>query len=176
MDEQQTPVAGTPIYQESNQGKNAKWLWLLIIIIIIGGLVFAFIRGIGPFGQLRGGAEEASPTPTSDLSFVSSPSPEATSGANIDKSSAKIRILNGSGKAGAASSAKDFLEGLGYKVASVGNADKYDFEQTVLRFKASFSDFEAALTSDMSSKYSVTSGESLESTDSADIEVILGSK
>ncbi len=176
MDEQQTPVAGTPIYQESNQGKNAKWLWLLIIIIIIGGLVFAFIRGIGPFGQLRGSKEEASPTPTSDTSFVSSPTPEATAGANIDKASAKVRILNGSGKAGAASSAKDFLEGKGYKVATLGNADKFDFEQTVLRFKVSFKSFEDVLTSDMSSKYSVKSGASLEATDSADIEVILGSK
>lgn len=176
MDEQQSPIAGTPIYQESSQEKNAKWLWLLIILIIIGGLIFAFIKGIGPFAQLKGTKEEASPTPISESSFISSPTPEATPGATIDKASAKIRILNGSGKAGAASSAKDFIEGLGYKVTVVGNATKYDFENTVLRFKSAFNSFEAALTEDMSSKYSVETGEALEATDSADIEVILGSK
>ncbi len=176
MDEQQSPIAGTPIYQESSQGKNAKWLWLLIILIIIGGLIFAFIKGIGPFAQLRGSKQEASPTPTPESSFVSSPTPEATSGANIDKASAKIRILNGSGKAGAASSVKDFLEGKGYKVTVVGNASKYDFEKTVLRFKSAFKSFESTLSSDMSSKYSVETGDPLEASDSADIEVTLGAK
>ena len=176
MDEQQSPISGTPIYQESSQEKNAKWLWLLIIVIIIGGLIFAFIKGIGPFAQLRGNKEEASPSPTSESSFVASPTPEATTGASVDKASAKIRILNGSGKAGAASSAKDFLEGKGYKVTAVGNATKFDFEKTVLRFKAVFKSFESALSDDMSSKYSVETGDLLEASDSADIEVILGNK
>jgi len=175
MDDQQTPVAGTPIYQESSE-KNAKWLWLLILLIIIGALVFAYVKGIGPFASLKSNQEATtSPTPFS----LSSPSPsaEATSEANLDKSEPRIRVFNGSGTAGVASAVKNLLEGKGWEVASVGNADEFDFEQTVLKFKSSFKKFEKELTADLSNDYSViTSSESLEATDSADIEITVGSK
>ena len=172
MDEQ-SPQAGTPVYQESQQ-KNAKWLWFLIILIIIAALVFAFVRGIGPFAQFKGQQEEASPTP---FEFSASPASEASPQVQVDKSEAKIRVLNGSGTAGVASSVKDFLEQKGYKVAEIGNADNFDFEQTVLRFKEGFEKFREVLTSDLSDDYSVTSSsESLEATDSADIEITVGAK
>lgn len=176
MDNQQTPTAGTPIYQESGE-KNAKWLWFLIILIIIGAIVFAFVRGIGPFAKFRGGKVEESPSPRS---IFTSPSPgpgESTPGANLNKSEPKIRVLNGSGKSGVANVVKDLLEGKGYTVAAIGNAASFDFERTVLRFKASFKKFEQVLTADLSDNYSVTtSADDLEATDSADIEVTVGSK
>jgi len=175
MDEQQTPTAGSPIYQET-QAKNAKWLWLLIALIIIGALVFAFIRGIGPFAQFKGTATEE-PTPSFVEEEFASPSPEATTEAELDKSEPKIRVLNGSGVAGLASSVKDYLEGEGYTISAVGNAPNYDFEQTVVRFKESFSKFQNILFSDLSDKYSVVvDNDNLEATDSADIEVIVGAK
>jgi hypothetical protein len=176
MDEQQqTPTAGNPIYQET-QEKNAKWLWFLIGLIIIGALVFAFVKGIGPLSKLKPSAqEETSPTP---FEFSqTSPTPEASPGAEIDKSQAKIRVLNGSGKAGTASSVKDLLEGKGYKVVEIGNADNFDFEQTIVRFKESFKSFQEVLFSDLSDNYSVSvSSDDLTATDSADIEVIIGAK
>ena len=173
MDNQQTPTAGSPIYQES-QAKNAKWLWFLIVLVIIGALVFAFVRGIGPFAQFqKAPQEEVSPTPFA----LESPSPEATADAELDKSEPKIRVLNGSGTAGVASSVKDFLEGKGYQVTSIGNAANYDFTQTVIRFKEGFKKFEEVLFSDLSDQYSVkVDSENLEATDSADIEVIAGAK
>lgn len=170
-------TAGTPgpIYQESTGGKNAKWLWLLIALIIIGALLFAYVRGIGPFGQLKKGQMvQESPSP---VSFVASPSPAATSSANIDKSQIKIRVLNGSGTAGVASSAKDFIESKGYKVVSLGNAATYDFTQTVVKLKNSVMNIKDVLVSDLSGKYSVkVSSTPLEASDSADVEVTVGSK
>lgn len=175
MDPQQTPTAGTPIYQESGE-KNAKWLWFLIVTIIIAALVFAYVRGIGPFGKFRGETVGESPSPRS-IFTTPSPSPESTAGSKLDKSEPKIRVLNGSGKSGVASVVKDLLEGKGYKVAAIGNADAFDFERTVLRFKASFKKFEEVLTADLSDSYSVTTAaDDLEATDSADIEIIAGSK
>lgn len=178
MDNQQsqTPTAGTPIYQESAGEKNAKWLWVLIVIIIVGALAFAFVKKIGPFARFASTSEvEALPSP-----FVFSnptPSPEATSGAEVNRSEPKIRVLNGSGTAGLASVVKDFLESRGWKVVAIGNADNYDFQKTTLKFKEKFIKFEKTLTSDLSSKYSVTTADSLlEATDSADIEIIVGSK
>lgn len=177
MDNQQSPTAGTPIYQESNQGKNAKWLWLLIALIIIAALVFAFIRGIGPFTAFKSG-EEAAASPTPLLSSSPSPTPaESTPGANLDRSEPSIRVLNGNGTSGVASTMKNLLEEKGYIVDSVGNAESFDFESTTLRFKESFQDFEELLVEDLSDDYSVTvSKDVLDEDSTADIEIIVGAK
>lgn len=174
--EQQSPVAGTPIFQETQDGKNAKWLWVLIALIIVGALGFAFYKGIGPFASLRGTvSEEATPSPEAQVVFPSA-TPESSPAASVDKTAAKIRILNGGGKAGAASEAKDFLESKGWEVASLGNAESFDFSKTIVRLKDKFKNLGALLVEDLSSKYSVqTLVESLEATASADIEVIVGS-
>lgn len=178
-DQQESPMTAgnpSPIYQESTGGKNAKWLWLLIALIIVGALVFAYVRGIGPFGQLKKGSQTTGESPA-PASFVASPTPEATSGANIDKAAVKVRVLNGNGRAGAASAARDFIEGKGYKVVSLGNADNTDFAQTVVKLKNSLVNIKNVLASDLSSKYSVTvSNTPLEATDSADVEVTVGAK
>ncbi|MBI3342521.1 LytR C-terminal domain-containing protein [Candidatus Curtissbacteria bacterium] len=179
MDNEQQPTqpsytTQSPIYQEAQESKNAKWLWILIALIIVGALAFAFFKGIGPFGRFKQAAAE-SPTPTAFAE--ASASPEASAGANIDKTKAKLRVLNGSGKAGVASSAKDYIESKGYKVTAVGNAKNFDFTDTVVKLKTAFANFKDALVADLSGKYSVTvSSEPLEATDSADIEVTVGSK
>lgn len=174
MDDQNTPQATGPIYQES-QEKNAKWLWLLIILIIVGALVFAFFRGIGPFAKYSPFSKQtASPTPIESTAPVveATPVPET-----LDKSVPKIKVLNGSGIAGKASAVKDYLEGKGYKVSSIGNADLTDYTNTEVDFKADFLKYKDQLINDLSDKYSAVAGaKSLESTDSADIEVIVGSK
>ena len=181
MDEQQPiapqPYAQSPIYQDnSGEGKNAKWLWILIALIIIGALAFAFFRGIGPFGMLKGDSQvSVTPTPTPN-SFTTEPTPTPTP-LSVDKESASIRVLNGSGQAGVAGSAKAFIESKGYKVTAVGNADNFDFTDTIVVLKKSFADFADALVADLSSKYSVkVSDEELEASDSADIEIIIGIK
>ena len=182
MEEQQPQQPSQPhhpttsIYQESSQGKNAKWLWILIILIVIGAVAFAIFRGIGPFAQLKlGDSKETVESPT-PFEF-SSPSPEASPAGQVERSEASVRVLNGSGVAGAAAALKDFLEGRGWTVDKIGNADSSDFTNTVIKFKASFADFQDTLFEDLSSDYSVeVSDDNLEATDSADIEVILGTK
>lgn len=178
MDNQQpSPTAGTPIYQDS-QEKNAKWLWILIVLIIIGALAFAFYKKIGPFARFASSEESVvSPSPFSFSESSSTPSPEATVGANLDKSEPKVRVLNGTNTSGLAATAKEFLETKGYTVSAIGNAVSRDFETTKIRFKKGFEKFESVLKADLSSKYSVSiSSDALEASDSADIEIIVGSK
>ncbi|OGE10136.1 hypothetical protein A3A60_00515 [Candidatus Curtissbacteria bacterium RIFCSPLOWO2_01_FULL_42_26] len=181
MDEQTAttnPTTGpAPIYQQS-QEKNAKWLWLLIILIILGAVALAFFKGVGPFGKISPFVkkEVASPTPASVSStdFSASPSPSET---EVDRAKPAVRVLNGSGVAGLAASVKDMLENLGWRVASIGNADSSDYAQTEIRLKDDFASYQEALIKDLSDKYSVKiSSETLDSTDSADIEIIVGSK
>jgi len=180
MDEQTAttnPTTGpAPIYQQS-QEKNAKWLWLFIILIIIGALAFAFFKGVGPFAKISPFVkrELASPTPEAFASpSLSSPSPDAS---EVDRAKPEVRVLNGSGVAGLATSVKDMLENLGWRVANIGNADSYDYSQTEVRLKEDFNSYQEALVKDLSDKYSVkVSQDTLSSTDSADIEIIVGSK
>ena len=89
--------------------------------------------------------DSSSRTTPSTVEEFTSPSPEATVEAELDKSEPNIRVLNGSGIAGVASSVKDFLEGKGYKVSAISNATSYDFEQTVIRFKESFKKYAPVL-------------------------------
>lgn len=179
----QPPVTPAPIYQES-QDKNAKWLWLLIFLIIIGAVVFAFFRGIGPFAAISPFVSKASPSPSespfaeSSPSVVdSSPSPSASPATKVNRSSVKVRVLNGSGTTGKAASVKDLLEGLGWKVASIGNADNSDYANTEVRVKASAKDYLDTMVADLSDKYSASAAsKSLDASASADIEVVVGAK
>ena len=47
-----------------------------------------------------------------------------------------VQILNGSGVAGVAASATEFLEGRGFEVAETGNADSFDFQSTQVVYAA----------------------------------------
>jgi len=177
MDEQNQTVSPAPIYQES-QDKNAKWLWLLIFLIIIGALAFAFFRGIGPFESISPFTKgNASPTPSASPVAVSSPMVEESPAADLDRSEVSVRVLNGSGVSGKAASVRDFLEELGWTVDSIGNADADDYESTEVRFKSEFEDFANLIVDDLSSDYdSSLSSDELDASASADIEVIVGTK
>lgn len=177
MDEQNQPVSPAPIYQESGD-KNAKWLWLLIFLIIIGAVVFAFFRGIGPFESISPFTKsQASPTPTPSPIAISSPMVEESPATDLDRSEVSVRVLNGSGVSGKAASVRDFLEELGWTVDSIGNADADDYGTTEVRFKSEFSDFADLIVDDLSSDYDAsTSTDELDASASADIEVIVGAE
>ncbi len=55
---------------------------------------------------------------------------DATEAARLE--AAALEVLNGSGQAGVASTAADFLESLGLNVAAVGNAERMDYVKTVV--------------------------------------------
>ena len=175
MDEQNQQVSPAPIYQES-QDKNAKWLWLLIFLIIIGAVVFSFFRGIGPFEAISPFTKTDNPSPSASPFAVSSPIAESSPAAvDLDRGEISIRVLNGSGVSGAAASARDFLEGLGWTVDSVGNADRDDYKKTEVRFKEDSRKFEDLILEDLGENYdAMASSDDLEASSSADIEVIIG--
>src|SRR3989344_672811 len=96
MDEQtaNTPTAGAPLYQQS-QEKNAKWLWLLIILIILGALAFAFFKGVGPFAKISPFVKKEVATPTPQVFASPSDSLPPSASAEIDKAKPAISVLNG---------------------------------------------------------------------------------
>ena len=81
--------------------------------------------------------EEVSPSPkTSVTPNKTSPTTKpTTSSSSIDREDITLTVLNGSGIAGAAGKIGNYLEGLGYSVASTGNADSFDYEDITINVK-----------------------------------------
>ncbi len=136
---QQTPPqplsygVSTPTKQKSS---NSKWLIIFIILLILGGAgVFFFTKS----------ANQVVPTPTPSFNVapienkgttvpVATKSPEP-----VDKSEITIDIKNGTGIPGEAKLLSDKLKTLGYSDITAGNADKTDYEETVVTFSKDLS-------------------------------------
>lgn len=54
--------------------------------------------------------------------------------ADVKPQSVQVRVLNGSGRAGAAKAASDQLTPLGFQVVGTGDAERFDFATTVVRY------------------------------------------
>lgn len=127
--------------------------------------------------------EEGTPTPTPKASPTPKPtlSPTKTATSSIDKATGldranlTIAVQNGSGIAGAATKASNFLKDLGYSVVSSGNADNFDYENTVIEVKSTKKAYLDLLKKDLGTTYTIGST-SAAFTGSSDAVVIVGKK
>ena len=102
-----------------------------------------------------------------------SPKEEATQEANL--ADYKIKVLNGSGIAGEAAKLKDLLEQEGFSVESIGNADKNDYEKTVIKTNKEVSpDVIKKLNEFLQKSYTVSEVEDLAGTEENNILIIIG--
>lgn len=103
--------------------------------------------------------------------------PEAVASASAEeKKATTVKILNGSGIKGEAQKLKAALETEGYTISSSGNADNFDYTDTVLQAKASVS---ASIKEDVKKQlaklYAVKSGDDLADDAKEDVTVTIGS-
>jgi hypothetical protein len=76
-----------------------------------------------------------------------------------------------------ATALKNIIEKVGFKVASVGNADNFDFKDTLIQVKPSVAaDVVAKLKSALANNYSVKIGDQLDPDSSYDIVITVGAK
>lgn len=112
--------------------KSRKSIILFIIsitvltVVILGGALYYKQSATKSNNSLKeSSAKKVTPTPTK------SPTPTPTK-TEVDKSKYSVEILNGSGIAGEAGRAKTYLEDEGYDISSTSNADKFDYQESVL--------------------------------------------
>jgi hypothetical protein len=87
----------------------------------------------------------------------------------------KVQVLNGGGKAGAASKMKTFLTEKGYVVTATGNTDQYSFDKTEIDVKAGKESALQLLKSDLEKEYTLgTMAASLSSDSPFDVRVTVG--
>lgn len=148
-----------------------------LLIIIPGILLLGALMGGVYFYQK---SVNQSPAATASPAESTIPEPSALASASpsakLDLTKYPINVQNGSGVPGTAGSAKDILTKAGFKVATTGNADNYDYTDTIIKTKADVpQDFITKLTTTLSGTYSVAKAQKLEATASAEVVVIIGS-
>lgn len=144
-----TPVPG--------RGTKKGFLWgilAVVILVAIGGGVYFFTR------NREGSEPEVTIAPTAAIlpTFPPTGTPEASPTPKLDRADLQIRILNGSGEPGGAGQVQEYLEGLGYEVVSVGNADNFNYDQTQVSLKEELLSFSDLLISDLAEEYEVSTG------------------
>lgn len=139
---------------------------ILIAVVIIA-------VGVGAYLYYQSTQSSTSNT-TDEISITAEPSEEPTK-EPVKKSEYKIEVLNGSGFAGQAGVAEEFLKDKEFDVISTGNADNYDYEKTVIQAKKEVKDtWINELKDTLGEKYTVESSVEVKEDGDADVTVIIG--
>jgi hypothetical protein len=172
--------------------KPKKFIYVIIFLVI---LVIFFLTKNVFFGSSKQKAIPAvTPVPTEYQFPTDTPAlsptisePESTaapttkavnpvdSSTGLDRSTLSVEVQNGSGEAGVAGKGATVLKGFGYKIASTGNADNYNYQNATIKVKSTKANFLALLKKDLGFSYTVGSASAdLESSSTADAIVIIG--
>lgn len=193
MDEAGREQSSNRFYTSPQQGQrtSSRIIFIILGIIAVGLLIFGVTRFLGSKGEKE--EVKATPTPTEEVLPTDTPTPEASpteevtktptpkptsnpidKTTGLDRSKLSIQVLNGSGVAGAASKVAELLRGVGYRIASTGNADNFDFVDTSIDVKSASSSYLGLLKKDLQSSYTIGSTSATLATGSADAVVIVG--
>lgn len=118
----------------------------------------------------------SSPTMTPTPTVIPSNTPTPTIDPKLSRKDLKIAVQNGTEKSGYAKDIASYLENKGYKNINKGNADKSDYEKTLIRIKDSKKNYLTLLVSDLRDKVDTSTVDTLEGDNKFDAVVILGNK
>ena len=143
---------------------------IIIIILVVVGLI---VGGFFYYNSLQ--KKLAKPPTETEISPTTEPTEEPTPD-EVAKDEYTISILNGSGIAGEAGKVKTLIEDADFVVESTGNAEKYDYDKTIIQAgsKVSMSwlnDLKAILKKNYQLQTSV---EDIASEASTDVVIIVG--
>ncbi|KKQ38490.1 MAG: hypothetical protein US54_C0009G0010 [Candidatus Roizmanbacteria bacterium GW2011_GWA2_37_7] len=144
--------------------------------IIIGAVIVVLVGAGGYLYYQSSQNKLANPPSETTITITQEPSstpiPE-----DVKKDAYSIEVQNGSGIAGEAGRAQTLLEDADFIIDSTGNADNYDYTETVIQAKEGVSEaWINKLTETLKEKYGVSSSvETLDDADSdSDVVVIVG--
>ena len=155
-----------PVTSDSPQ-KNYMWpiLFIFIIALLLLSGIFVYKQGMNKGTQVN--VVTLTPTPT----VIPKPTKP------IDLTKYEIQILNGSEVDGEAGRQRSKLEGEGFIVSSVGNADKSDYTKTIIQAKKEVDQaYLDKLKSVLEKSFVVGEMEELPEDSDSDVIVIIGSE
>lgn len=151
-------------------------IFLIVLLVSVGGGYFIYAKVLRE--EPSKNKENTSNSQTSaktgkETMPTSAPTPTEKP---VDLTSYSIKVLNGSGIKGAASSAKALLEEEGFEIDSVGNADAQDYVKTVIQAGSSIDDAYLDKLKEVLGKNYVLSGvKEIDEGETVDVIVVLGS-
>lgn len=154
-----------------SQKKNAIVYWAIGIVSACVVIGISMVMFSGKKFSMPSIVAVPTATPTAS---ISTPTPTP---AEMKRDAVSIQILNGGGKAGAATRMKKLLEEKGYTVKDTGNTEEYTYDKTEVHAKATKKEYLSLVEGDLSGEYSMgTSAADLEESVAYDIRVIVGSE
>jgi len=152
------------------QSKIGK-IWIIgfaiLILLSLAGGIFIYTQDIIKSAPTPTPTTAATPTSTANPTLTQIPKA-------IDLSLYKIKVLNGSGIAGEAAKVKSLLEEEKFTVSSVGNADKSDYQKTVIQANKNVpQEFIDKLRTFFETSYDLEDGVGLQETNDIDVVIII---
>lgn len=160
-------------YKPTGMGRifSTKILMIVIIVILLlSGAFFVFGKNIQLIPFI------SSPTATPVPTVVPTLTPIPTIDINLKRSDLKVAVENGTSKTGYAKDTASFLEEKGYKNVAKGNADRDDYEKSVIKIKPTKKNYLSLILSDINDKFDTSNIQDLEEGSSFDTVIILGAK
>jgi len=149
-----------------------KELLVFIVSFVSSILFFIFLSAIKPKTNFTSlGFRPQKPSPTSP---IISPSKTPTPTMVINKQAIRIKVLNGSGVTGKASSVKEILKQKGYQEILTGNAKSFDFEKTEISIKKEKSYLISIIKEDLKQYVSSFKINTLSEEEASDVVIVIG--
>lgn len=168
------PVLTEPLtYSGGQRQPSFSFKKLLPVVLVVAGGLFLIGGGLSVYRRAISNRqeEELQPIPTPIEEATPTPEPE------FDRAELKIQVLNGTGTPGVAGEAADFLENKGYQNVKTGNADSYEYDETIIQIKEEKADFLDQLRDDLTDEYVLAAEtETLEEDADFDVIIILGAE
>jgi hypothetical protein len=152
---------------------KSKIFIAIIAILVVAGIAIG-LNSMKASGSLNLASFISSPTVTPTPSLTPTLTPTPTIDSNLKRSNIKVSVQNGTDKAGYAKEIASFLEEKGYKNVARGNADKSDYENTIIKIKTTAKNYLPLLQQDIKEKLNTPKVEVLDESDKYDIIIILG--
>ncbi len=173
-------VAETQNITPEHPIKNESGIFLKFFLVTFLATLLALALAGGIYVYLTGtnkirtpGLINQAPTPTATVVVNSTPVPTPIA----DLSTFKVSVLNGNGGIGVASKLKAIIEKVGFKVSYTGNADNFNFTDTLIQVKSTVPDsVVTTLKNSLADTYSVKIGDPLDAASPYDIVITVGSK
>lgn len=153
-------------------------LGITVLIAFLAGGFFVYYSGVRNLNSLATTVSQPSVSSEPTINPEATPTPTSAPVNNKKLSEYKVSVLNGSGIIGAATEVKNILEKGGFKVANTGNADNFNYKETVIAAKSSVTkDVITTLESLLDKSYNLKIDEkSLKETSSYDLVISVGLK
>lgn len=132
-----------------------------IVLVLLGGVVFFVTRSSESSEEEPEVAQETiQENIDSEPEITETPTPTPIEEPELDKTSLRIAVQNGSGEAGVASKVADVLRSAGYNVVSTGNAENFDFSDVTINVKSTKKAFLSLLENDLGKTYTISKSSS----------------